>query len=398
MKKVNPFNPGFGLAPPLLAGREDEQRRLTDKLAELTVKPHGSAMMLYGPRGMGKTVLLGWFKDICQHYADEDSSEVSVIGTAAPKMLQSEESALDVLLPADTVVSEIEGSAKGQVLGVASVGGTAKIQMRQRSWGNIEKNLIAVCKQTPTVLLVDEAHAIGKIDIRLYQQFLNVAQEVMTKAPFMLLLAGTPGLPDALAATQATFITRTEAMGIGRLNLDTAAAAIRDPLQSDGYTIDDDALSFAVEDSQCYPYFLQCWGHQLWDIAHAHEAASGKKHSPILSRSDAEQAAAQVELQKTQQYEIRYKEVSKDDRLKAVIGAVAEAFGEAEAIDSGRVQAIVKRALQPLAIPGDQSAVSSETLDRLRHLDYVWQPPGHSTMVPGIPSMMDYTRFKVQQE
>ena len=57
----NPFVPGQGLIPPYLAGREAEQSllaRLLDVIAE------GSApeadVILYGPRGNGKTVLLEW--------------------------------------------------------------------------------------------------------------------------------------------------------------------------------------------------------------------------------------------------------------------------------------------------------------------------------------------------
>ena len=56
-----PFEPGAGGFPPYLAGRESEQRGIEDRLARLEAGRHTpSDIVLYGPRGNGKTVLLGW--------------------------------------------------------------------------------------------------------------------------------------------------------------------------------------------------------------------------------------------------------------------------------------------------------------------------------------------------
>ena len=55
----NPFKPGNGLRPPYLAGRENEQSRLREILADMADgEPPAADMLMYGPRGMGKTVLL----------------------------------------------------------------------------------------------------------------------------------------------------------------------------------------------------------------------------------------------------------------------------------------------------------------------------------------------------
>ena len=82
----SPFQPGFGRAPPLLAGREDEQSRLAGKLLMLQ---HGDAPnpdLLSAPRGMGKTVLLNWLQRQAQGQGVEtlQTATSDVPGADAP--------------------------------------------------------------------------------------------------------------------------------------------------------------------------------------------------------------------------------------------------------------------------------------------------------------------------
>ena len=60
------FKPGDGAAPPALTGRALEQGVLLRCLADLDANaapPHN--VVLVGPRGNGKTVLLNWFETAC---------------------------------------------------------------------------------------------------------------------------------------------------------------------------------------------------------------------------------------------------------------------------------------------------------------------------------------------
>ena len=58
MSTPSPYRPGFATQPPLLAGRQHLLQ-----LVETAVRTSGnrrqSFQVLYGPRGVGKTVLLG---------------------------------------------------------------------------------------------------------------------------------------------------------------------------------------------------------------------------------------------------------------------------------------------------------------------------------------------------
>ena len=58
---MGPFRPGAGGLPPYLAGRQREQAVFRSLLAGLERRqPPPSELVLYGPRGNGKTVLLVW--------------------------------------------------------------------------------------------------------------------------------------------------------------------------------------------------------------------------------------------------------------------------------------------------------------------------------------------------
>lgn len=55
----NPFTPGAGTAPPVLAGRAAELRDFEDAILSLGAGGFARSVVLTGLRGVGKTVLLG---------------------------------------------------------------------------------------------------------------------------------------------------------------------------------------------------------------------------------------------------------------------------------------------------------------------------------------------------
>lgn len=55
--------------------------------------------------------------------------------------------------------------------------------------------------------------------------------------------------------------------GVGALELEDARTAIRQPVEDEGVQILDNALDEIFAKTQGYPYFLQEWGYQCWNIA-----------------------------------------------------------------------------------------------------------------------------------
>lgn len=63
--KRNPFNPGSGVPPPYLAGREG-QLGTFNKVLDSIEDGHVENVIVHGLRGTGKTVLLDEFNRICR--------------------------------------------------------------------------------------------------------------------------------------------------------------------------------------------------------------------------------------------------------------------------------------------------------------------------------------------
>ena len=79
----NPFSPGAGRPPPYLAGRAEEQRQLEAEDADMQAAGVDNTVTMYGPRGMGKTVLVSWLEELCERKA------VDVVSITAKDALHS---------------------------------------------------------------------------------------------------------------------------------------------------------------------------------------------------------------------------------------------------------------------------------------------------------------------
>ena len=341
------FTPGTGAAPPALTGREREQTVLTQCLADLlggASPPHDVALM--GPRGNGKTVLLNWFKRACRGRA----TAVDVVALT-PNDIPTREALIDVLAPPSGAVR------------------------------NLGTRLTARCRRKPLVVLLDEAHT---LDIEVGRTLLNTSQQIRDEAPFLLVLAGTPGLAAHLGAMNASFWSRLDEgrLGIGLLSDAAARAALTEPLAAHGVGIDTDALHTVVEDSQRYPYFIQVWGRALWQRRLTADVTR-------LTSAHADAARPHVAARVTDYYQDRYRELEARGLLPAAVAtaplfqAGADATASDHAIDAA------------LATTGADAVARLAAREELNRLGYLWSPPGQLppvVWVAGIPSLMTHVR------
>ena len=360
------FTPGSGATPPALTGREPEQAVLSRCLADLAggaSPPHD--VVLTGPRGNGKTVLLNWFRDACEDRKldvvaltpDEIPHRAALVAALSPRTWMSK------LLP--------------RKVGVAAVGSVEWAGSAAEAPDNLARQLSARCRKKPVVVLLDEAHT---LDPEVGRTLLNAGQRVRGEAPFLLVLAGTPGLPAHLGTMNASFWDRlgTGLLGIGLLSEAAAREALVEPLAAHGVGIDAGALDTVAEDSQRYPYFIQLWGDALWNRHLATGAAR-------LTAAYVADARPEVSAQVTNYYQRRYRELEAGGLLPAAVALapVFQAGADAAASDHDVDTA--------LAATGADTATRLAAREALHRLGYVWQPPGQLPPVAwsaGIPSLM----------
>ena len=364
------FSPGTGAFPPALAGREQEQAVLSLCLADLAgggSPPHD--VVLIGPRGNGKTALLRWFERACR----ESPTRLDVAAVAAPDV--PDRAALLAELTPPTGISRLLPRKIGvAALASAEWAGTGTPR-------SLTRRLIERCRRRPLAVLLDEAHT---LDLDVGQLLLNASQQVRAQAPFLLVMAGTPGLLAHLGRMNASFADRLGSglLGIDRLSDAAAREALVEPLAGQGVGIDADALDLVVEHSQRYAYFIQLWGEALW----SRRLATGETR---LTAAHATAALQGVAARVAEYYQRRYRELEAG-------GLVAAAVAVAPVFQAGMDATATDRDLDAaLAATGEDAAGRLAARDALERLGYVWCPPGQLPPVlwgAGIPSLMQYVR------
>ena len=177
------------------------------------------AAVLSGPRGNGKTVLLRWLEREI-----EAAGKVDVVWRTPSDLPNLDALATALVPPArfrsllpDTLSVSIGIGRLGWELGdnTEHAGRAADAALRPPAlWSS------SWTKRTPWTR-------------RWGQALLNASQSAAASAPFLLALAGTPGLTFHLDRMSATFWSRAEHIGVGLLDEEAAAhgpgAAVRGP-------------------------------------------------------------------------------------------------------------------------------------------------------------------------
>ena len=359
-----PFRPGTGRLPPYLAGRETEQAFFRTRIGAMADGvPPPSEVILYGPRGNGKTALLVWLQQEIARMGGVES--VRLTPADIPTGARLAESLLPEAWWANLTPEDI------------SVAGITWRPGRARQAPAARDVLAARARKKPLVVLLDEAHALAP---KVGEALLNASQIVGSELPFLLVLAGTPNLRHQLARMNASFWSRAHQMPVNRLSPEASTAAIRRPLDEEDIPVADSAVDRMVRQSHGYPYFLQLWGSLVWQ-----RAAEVRKRT-ITS---AETEAAQPEFDRRQglYYLERFNELADHDLLGAA-HALAEAFLERQALHHAELREI---ALSGLGETAGAEQVS-DALRTLRHLGFIWQSGPDPRWEPGIPSLMQYIR------
>ena len=332
-KYDNPFVPGFGEMPPRLAGREREQTVLgrgLHRLLKTETSRSPTALLLSGPRGLGKTVLLDWLAQQAQ------SRGAEVIDTNAEKLSTPAKMAY-VLTP------EVVDRARKDGFNV-SVAGTGYSHapgapLTEPHWEALLLEALQK-RQTPLLVTIDEGHTLpGEVVYALA----HLIQDLLRRrCPAWFVLAGTPGMPGHLSTAgvvdpisgevrTASFFGRAAKMELDLLSREASGEAVEAPLVERDWTVEPESLAQVLEDSQCYPYFLQLWGAALWD--------AGVIGERCLNAEVVEAARPAVDKMRLALYRERFKEIytpQGEIEGRKVLQAAAALASICLAEDSGR--------------------------------------------------------------
>ena len=386
---ISPFNPGDGAIPPELTGREKEQRELKSYFTRLQQKiAPSNNVIVCSPRGNGKTALLRWF----ERFIKEDNAKHIDTLWLTPDEIPTTELLLDQLARSDwrtkfakdlqiSLDATVSPEALGLPLGAANLklhAGTAQ----QKFQNLVAKELTDRCARKPLVVIVDEAHT---LDIETGRTLLNASQKTRAAAPFLLILAGTPGLQNRLQHVGATFWERSERLYPNLLSHRDTEKALVKPLEKYQITCEEDCLQAVIRDTQGYPYFVQLWGDKLFD-------ALKRQGQERINRDVTVLAQNEVEIRKKYFYRDRYNEL-KETRLAALVANLVSAFSGRRSLNEYQLEQLLRKA----ALPPEMTPQQAGTI--LHELGYIWQgdPDNESNWIPGIPSLMKYIEQRVTQ-
>ncbi len=300
----NPFAPGAGSQPPELAGRESIIEQADIALQRLLRGRHDKAQILLGLRGTGKTVLLNKIESLASGLdcettfieAPEDRALATLLVPRVQKVLR----VLSTVEAAKTLVHRALGALKSfaKTFKVSYDGVTISVDPATgvADSGDLESDLtdlfLAIGEAAQSAgrawaLFIDELQYLARDDLSaLIVAIHRVAQKGY---PIMFFGAGLPQIA-ALSGEAKSYAERLfNYPPIGALDEEAAARAIRDPILEEEEEINKAALAHIFLMTQGYPYFLQEWGFQCWNLA---------ERSPIneaVARAASERALARLD-------------------------------------------------------------------------------------------------------
>ncbi|MEB0136293.1 ATP-binding protein [Actimicrobium sp. CCC2.4] len=280
----NPFAPGAGSQPPQLAGRQaiiDEagvaiQRALLYK----STRPQ----MFLGLRGVGKTVLLNKIQEMAEQAGHLVSFVEAPENRSLGELLMPK---IDQLLHKLSVTASAKAKVYSALRALRSFGSAFKLTYGDVSLsveaepgvadsGDLESDLSELFVQVGEAakaagrgwtLLIDEVQYLRPADLAALIVALHKINQ--KRLPVLFFGAGLPQVAalsgDAKSYAERLFLYPV----VGPLEVADAKMAIRHPVNEEGARISEQALDEIIDKTHCYPYFLQEWGHQCWNIAQA---------------------------------------------------------------------------------------------------------------------------------
>ncbi len=290
---TNPYSPGAGRPPVALVGRKRQLEAWDIALRRIASGRDAQSMVLYGLRGVGKTVLLSRMADIArdagwlvaQVEAKSAKSARDMVGEAlhdalvdlarpgvGGRILKALKTALSFKASYDAV-----GTWNFGVDLSGAPGGGADTGIFEADLGKLLRDLSGAAAEQGVglALLVDEAQDLPHEELIALCSVVHAANQ--RRDPMVIAMAGLPSLPRKVAEAKSYAERLFAYHTVDALTEGEAREALVQPAQVEHVTWAATALDAVAEASGGYPYFLQQFGQDTWNVAGA----------PPITESDA---------------------------------------------------------------------------------------------------------------
>jgi hypothetical protein len=288
----NPYAPGAGTPPPELAGRNDIIERAAIALDRIRDGRAARSVILYGLRGVGKTVLLNRIR------IDAEARGFVTVSIEAPE----DRSLPGILVPPlrAALLRLSRGDAAKTAIAKAlrtlgSFVGAMRLKYQDLEFGiDLDKEtgaadsgdlesdltdllravaLAAKDRGTAIAIFIDELQYVPEDQLAaLIAALHRVSQEQL---PLTLAAAGLPQLVGQTGRAKSYAERLFEFIPVDRLAPPAARDALARPAEREDVRYTDPAIRKIVEETRGYPYFIQEWGKHSWDVASKSPIALG---------------------------------------------------------------------------------------------------------------------------
>jgi AAA+ ATPase superfamily predicted ATPase len=286
--RLNPFSPGAGSQPPELAGRSAIIEKASIALDRIRRGRGARSFILYGLRGVGKTVLLNRIRNdadargfVTIHIEAPESRSLPAILVPSLRSLliklSSKEKARDM---AQRALRGLSGFARALKLKYQDIEFQVELpsEVGLADSGDLEFDLkelleavamaAAQC-ETAVVLFIDELQYVEEEQLEALITALHAASQ--KQLPITVVAAGLPQLLGQMGKAKSYSERLFEYAPIDKLPKAEATDALVKPAMTENITFKLDAVEEILTQTEGYPYFLQEWGKHAWNLAAATE-------------------------------------------------------------------------------------------------------------------------------
>jgi len=285
-KVLNPFSPGAGTPPPQLAGRDAILQQALMTLARIKRGRAEKSILLIGLRGTGKTVLLHEISGLAEKEGYRSVMVEAHEKKSLPEILLPE---LRRVLFSLNIQGTISAKVNRAFRVLKSFVSTVKINFKvneidfgigiepelgSADSGNLEADLAQVFialgeaaqdRSTAIAIIIDELQYLSEDELSsLIMAIHRVSQKSL---PVVVIGAGLPQLVGKAGRAKSYAERLFDYPELGPLKTEDAKSALQKPVQKEGITFTEEALDEIIRVTRGYPYFLQEWGYQAWNIA-----------------------------------------------------------------------------------------------------------------------------------